>query len=63
MPEQPEAASPGRDMLEGIRDIKAHKTGENTSRTHALKTTAPPQVIRANLKVSQFALHATAADR
>ncbi len=45
----------GREILEGIHDIKAHKTGEKTLRTHTLKTPAPPRVIRANLKLSQSA--------
>ena len=45
----------GQEILEGIRDIKAHKAGQKTLRTHTLKTPAPPQVIRARLKLSQAA--------
>ncbi len=45
----------GREILEGIQDIKAHKAGEKTLRTHTLKEPAPPQVIRARLKLSQSA--------
>jgi putative transcriptional regulator len=45
----------GQEILEGIQDIKAHKAGEKTLRTHTLKEPAPPQVIRAKLKLSQSA--------
>jgi putative transcriptional regulator len=45
----------GQEILEGIQDIKAHKVGEKTLRTHTLKEPAPPQVIRAKLKLSQSA--------
>jgi len=45
----------GQEILEGIQDIKAHKAGEKTLRTHTLKEPAPPQVIRARLKLSQSA--------
>ena len=45
----------GQEILEGIRDIKAHKVGEKSLRTHMLKVPAPPQVIRAKLKLSQAA--------
>jgi putative transcriptional regulator len=45
----------GLEILEGIQDIKAHKAGEKTLRTHTLKEPAPPQVIRARLKLSQSA--------
>ena len=45
----------GMEILEGIRDIKAHKAGKKTLRTHTLKEPAPPQVIRAKLKLSQSA--------
>lgn len=45
----------GQEVLEGIRAIKAHKSGETTLRTHTLKEAAPPQVIRAKLKLSQAA--------
>ncbi len=45
----------GQEILEGIQDIKAHKAGEKTLRTHNLREPAPPQVIRAKLKLSQSA--------
>jgi putative transcriptional regulator len=45
----------GQEILEGIRDIKAHKAGEKVLRTHILKEPAPAQVIRAKLKLSQSA--------
>ena len=45
----------GQEILEGIRDIKAYKEGEKALRTHTLKEPALPQVIRANLKLSQAA--------
>ena len=43
----------GMEILEGIRDIKAHKAGKKMLRTRVLKAPAPPQVIRARLKLSQ----------
>ena len=45
----------GQEILEGIREIKAHKTRKKTLRTHTLKEPAPPQVIRKKLKLSQSA--------
>ena len=45
----------GQEILEGIRDIKAHKAGKITLRTHPLKEPAPPQVIRSKLHLSQAA--------
>jgi len=45
----------GQEILEGIRDIKAHKAGEKVLRVHTLKEPAPPQVIRAKLRLSQSA--------
>lgn len=45
----------GLEILEGIREIKAHKAGEKTLRTHVLKEPAPPDVIRARLQLSQSA--------
>jgi putative transcriptional regulator len=45
----------GQEVLEGIRDIKAHKAGKITLRTHTFTNPAPPQVIRAKLKLSQSA--------
>ena len=43
----------GMEILEGIRDIKAHKAGKKMLRTRILKAPSPPQVIRARLKLSQ----------
>jgi len=48
----------GLEILEGIQDVKAHKAGQKTLRTHTLKAPAPPQVIRARLKLSQAAFAA-----
>jgi putative transcriptional regulator len=48
----------GQEILEGIREIKAHKAGEKTLRTHTLREPSPPQVIRARLKLSQSAFAA-----
>jgi len=45
----------GQEVLEGIREIKAYKAGEKKLRTHTLREPAPPQVIRAKLKLSQSA--------
>ena len=45
----------GQEILEGIREIKAYKAGKRTLRVRTLKETAPPQVIRAKLKLSQSA--------
>ena len=45
----------GQEILDGIREIKAHKAGKKNLRTHTLKEPAPPQIIRANLKLSQAA--------
>ena len=45
----------GQEILEGIRDIKAHKAGEKNLHVHTLKEPAPPQIIRSKLKLSQSA--------
>jgi putative transcriptional regulator len=45
----------GQEILEGIRDIQAFKAGKKTLRTRTLKEPAPPQVIRAKLRLSQAA--------
>jgi putative transcriptional regulator len=45
----------GQEILEGIREIKAHKAGKIALRTHAFTEPAAPQVIRAKLKLSQAA--------
>ena len=36
----------GQEILEGVREIKAHKVSKMYLRTHTLKEPAPPQVIR-----------------
>ena len=45
----------GQEILEGIREVRAHKAGEKALPTHTLRKPAPPQIIRANLKLSQSA--------
>jgi putative transcriptional regulator len=45
----------GQEILEGVREIKTHKAGKINLRTHTLREPAPPQVIRARLKLSQAA--------
>ncbi len=45
----------GQEILEGISEIKAYKAGEKALRTHTIKEPAPPQIIRAKLKLSQSA--------
>ena len=45
----------GQEILDGIREIKAHKAGRKNLRTHTLKEPAPPQVIRKKLRLSQAA--------
>jgi putative transcriptional regulator len=45
----------GQEILDGIREIKAHKAGKENLRTHQMKDPAPPQVIRQRLKLSQAA--------
>jgi putative transcriptional regulator len=45
----------GQEILDGIREIKAYKAGGKGLRVHTLKEPAPPQVIRAKLKLSQAA--------
>ena len=45
----------GQEVLEGIRDIKEYRAGKKTLRTHTITEPAPPQVIRAKLKLSQTA--------
>ena len=45
----------GQEILDGVRDIKAYKEGKKVLRVHTLKEPAPPQVIRAKLKLSQSA--------
>ena len=45
----------GKEILDGIKEIKAHKKGEKSLRTHTLKDPAPVKEIRAKLKLSQSA--------
>jgi len=45
----------GKEILEGIQEIKKHKAGKKTLRTHTISEPAPPQVIRAKLNLSQSA--------
>ncbi len=45
----------GQEILDGIRDIKAHKAGERVLRVHTLKEPASPHIIRSRLKLSQTA--------
>jgi len=45
----------GQEILEGVREIKSHKAGKKNLHTRTLKEPAPPQVIRAKLKLSQSA--------
>ncbi len=45
----------GLEILEGIREIKAYKSGQRVLRTHGFKRPAPPQKIRAKLQLSQAA--------
>src|SRR6266498_5159617 len=45
----------GQEILEGIREIKAHKAGKKNLRVHTLKAPASPKVIRSRLKLSQSA--------
>ncbi len=45
----------GTEILESIREIKDYKANKKQLRTHTLKEPAPPQEIRAKLKLSQAA--------
>jgi putative transcriptional regulator len=45
----------GQEILDGVREIKAHKRREKNLRTRTLKAPASPQEIRAKLKLSQAA--------
>jgi putative transcriptional regulator len=45
----------GQEILDGIREIKAHKSGRKTLRTRTLKQPSSPQVIRARMNLSQSA--------
>ena len=45
----------GSEILEGIKEIKAHKAGRVSLRSSELKKPASPQVIRKKLNLSQSA--------
>lgn len=45
----------GQEILEGIREVKAYKTGEINLRTRTLTEPSEPQIIRAKLNLSQSA--------
>src|SRR5512138_902962 len=45
----------GKEILEGIREIKAYKAWQKMLRTHKLAPPASPQAIRARLQLSQAA--------
>jgi len=45
----------GQEILEGIREVKAHKAGRKNLRTQTLNAPAPVRVIRLKLKLSQSA--------
>jgi hypothetical protein len=45
----------GLEILEGIHGIKARNKGSKVLRTHYLKDSAPPQVIRSKLNLSPAA--------
>ena len=46
----------GREILKGIREVKAYKAGTKALRVHTLKVPAPSKVIRTKLKLSQSAV-------
>ncbi len=48
----------GKEILEGIREIKAYKAGKIALHTHKLRRPASPQRIRARLRLSQAAFAA-----
>lgn len=45
----------GQEILDGIREVKAYKTGKKTLRSRTLKEPSPPAEIRAKLQLSQAA--------
>jgi len=45
----------GQEILAGIREVKQYKAGKKVLRVHSLRPPAPPQLIRAKLKLSQAA--------
>ena len=45
----------GKEILDGIRDVKAYKAGKKNLRTQILSEPAPPRIIRTRLRLSQSA--------
>lgn len=45
----------GKEILDGIRDVKAYKEGKKKLRTQTLSEPAPPRIIRTRLRLSQSA--------
>ena len=45
----------GQELLDGLREVKAHKAGKGKLRSHELKEPSAPQVIRNKLGLSQGA--------
>ena len=45
----------GQEILDGVQEIKAYKKGQGRLRTRKLEDPAPPEVIRAKMKLSQAA--------
>jgi putative transcriptional regulator len=45
----------GQEILDGIQEIKEHKAGKKALRTRTITQPAPPQIIRARLRLSQSA--------
>ena len=45
----------GQEILDGIREIKAHKAGKKKLKIHTLSEPSPPRVIREKLNLSQSA--------
>ena len=48
----------GKEILEGIKEIKAYKDGKITLKTRKLKEPSPPKTIRSRLNLSQSAFAA-----
>ena len=45
----------GQEILDGVREIKAHKAGKKQLRTHKIGEPSPPRQIRLKLNLSQHA--------
>ena len=45
----------GQEILDGFQEIKEHKAGKKALRTRIITQPAPPQIIRARLRLSQSA--------